>query len=140
VPFITIRAPDGVINMKRIDQFKKELVAEVLRIEGAPNNDKAKSIAILIFDEIKKEDWCIGGESKDHASYIVDLKVPSGVLDDDGKKEMVAEVHKIFSQFSSVTLNPMQAWVIITEVTDGNWGFGGNVFRLENINNYLISE
>jgi len=140
MPFITIKIPAAIINREKIDQFKKELVETVLQIEGAPNNVKSKSIAFLILNEVKQEDWCIGGEGQGQPGYIVELKLPSGVLDDAGKNEMVKEIYKIFSNFTATVIDPMQAWVIITEVTDGNWGFGEKIFKLEDIAEYVNSE
>jgi len=140
MPFITIKTPVGIINREMIDQFKKELVETVLRVEGAPSNVKSKSIAFLILNEVKGEDWCIGGEGQGQSGYIVELKLPSGVLDSSGKNEMVKEIHKIFSNFTTTAIDPMQAWVIITEVVDGNWGFGEKIFKLEDIAEYINSE
>jgi len=140
MPYIYVNVPRGMLDENEKTRLKKEITETVLRIEGAPDTQEAKSISFMIFNEIDEGGWSIGGKDTDAPRYIVNLSLPAGVLNDEGKNEMVTEIHKMFTTFPAFnhsSFNPMQAWVVINDVVDGNWGFAGKIFRLEDIAEFV---
>lgn len=137
MPLIQVNVPEGTLNEDQKDSLIRELTETVLRVEGAPDNRRSRSIAWAFLNEIKKGTWAIGGVSHNSLKYLVHLSVPAGSLNKTRKEQMAQEVYKTLANTSSDTLKPAEAWVIIHEIPDGNWSAGGRIFYLQNIARFV---
>jgi phenylpyruvate tautomerase PptA (4-oxalocrotonate tautomerase family) len=79
----------------------------------------------------------VAHERAQEPRYRVVVGVPEGTLGDEEKQGLVAEVtEQVVAADAAEDSQPqdsMRVWVIINEITDGNWGGAGRIFRLADI-------
>jgi phenylpyruvate tautomerase PptA (4-oxalocrotonate tautomerase family) len=115
-----------------------DLLAILLRWEGAPSTPQARSLAwafVHVVDEIR-----IGHATMARPLYRVAVRTPAGALDDARRAGLVAEVtdRVLAAEGSAPTAeNRFRVWVILDEVPDGAWGAEGRIWRLSDISSFV---
>src|SRR2546425_9728913 len=142
MPFVEFFPPRGSVVPDRRDAIASQLVAEVMRAEGAPDTPMARSISWLTWQEL--EGWWVGGERVDPVApprYVVRVSVPAGSLDDPKRLDMVQRVTAVLAGTEDdphrLEREPV-AWVHINEIPEGNWGARGRVVRFADIAAYVV--
>ena len=136
MPMIELTLEEGSLTDAAKADLVKELTAALLRWEGAPDNELARSIAWAYVDERPAGSINVGGRPADAPRYRIKLTIPEGALDDAAKSGMVDEATRLVLEAEGSAKDATAAfrvWVIVREVTDGNWGAAGQVFRLRDI-------
>ena len=139
MPMIELTLPQGALDKSAQDSLMHDLTFALLRWEGAPeDSDNAKAVSWGYVDERPRANVYQGGEpAPEHPTYRVKVTVPQGALDDAKKAGLVAEATKLVLEAEGADPNDpvalMRVWVIVREVTDGNWGGAGQIFRLRDI-------
>src|SRR6266508_4514956 len=85
-------APKGAVAASAREQITAELVAGVMRAEGARDPAAARGLCWLIWREIK--DWWVGAErvsASEPPRYVVRVGVPAGSFDSDGTRQAIIE-------------------------------------------------
>jgi phenylpyruvate tautomerase PptA (4-oxalocrotonate tautomerase family) len=132
MPMIDLTVPRGAFS----DEVKADLMAAlsrtVLKWEGT-GNKAAESIAWSFLHE--PELITVFGQPLTEPRYRIVVGIPQGLLDDEEKLGMVVEMTNQVLQAekngAEITRDDrLRVWVFIDEVTEGNWGGGGQIFRL----------
>jgi phenylpyruvate tautomerase PptA (4-oxalocrotonate tautomerase family) len=137
MPMIDLTVPRGTLSQGTKEELMGTLSRTLLRWEGAkPGDTNAESIAWTFLHE--PDLVTVAHEPTETPRYRVIVGVPDGTLGDEEKAGLVAEVTKEVLKAESPDKEPSLAdstrvWVIINEITDGNWGGAGRIFRLADI-------
>jgi phenylpyruvate tautomerase PptA (4-oxalocrotonate tautomerase family) len=143
MPFVELFAPKGALDSERGRVAARELVAEVMKAEGAPDTPAARSISWLVVNE--PDAWFVGGEPLGEGEpprYVVRVSVPAGSLDDAKRADMVDRVTRVLAgaeEHSDRLYREPVAWVHIHEVPEGNWGAAGRPVGLRDIVGFVTS-
>jgi phenylpyruvate tautomerase PptA (4-oxalocrotonate tautomerase family) len=110
------------------------LLATLLRWEGAPDTDAARSLAWAFTHAI--DDLRVAGDPDGGPHVRVGVTTPAGALDDTRRAGLVAEV-------TADVLNALglpngwdharRVWVQLHEIADGSWGAAGCIWRFPDI-------
>jgi phenylpyruvate tautomerase PptA (4-oxalocrotonate tautomerase family) len=137
MPMIDLTLPKGALSDEARKDLMESLTKTLLKWEGAkPDNQAAQSIAWTFLHEA--ELVTVGGRTAEKPRYRVFAGVPQGSIGDEEKQGLVAEVTEQVLRAESPGKEPApedatRVWVIVNEITDGNWGGFGRIFRLEDI-------
>ncbi|MBC6461990.1 tautomerase family protein [Actinomadura sp. HBU206391] len=137
MPMIDLTMPSGTFTGDSKAELMETLTRTLLKWEGAkPGNKAAESIAWTFLHESALV--TVAGRPTQQPRYRVVVGVPQGTLDGDAKAGLVAEVTEqiLRAEMNGQAPAPedsFRVWVIINEITDGNWGGGGRIFRLTDI-------
>lgn len=139
MPMIELTLPEGALPKDAQDKLMHDLTFALLRWEGAPeDSETAKEVSWGYVDERPSGNVYQGGEpAPERPTYRVQITVPEGALDDEKKSGLVAEATKLVLEAEGVDPNDsaalMRVWVLVREITDGNWGGAGQIYRLRDI-------
>ncbi|QKV90574.1 hypothetical protein HUT19_01320 [Streptomyces sp. NA02950] len=137
MPMIDLTVPNGTLSRDAKAQLMETLTRTLLKWEGArPGNEAAESIAWTFVHEPTLV--TVAGHPAERPRYRVVVGVPQATLDDNAKEGLVAEVTEQVLRAEKKGEDPApedasRVWVIINEITDGNWGGAGRIFRLTDI-------
>ena len=98
MPFVELFAPRGSLAEDRRTQIGEKLVAEVMRAEGAPDTEAARSISWLTITEI--DDWVVGGDRTtpgEPPRFVVKVSVPAGSMNEAKRTDIVERVTKVLA-------------------------------------------
>jgi phenylpyruvate tautomerase PptA (4-oxalocrotonate tautomerase family) len=140
MPMIEITYPEGTLAPETRERLVEQVSLTLLKWEGAPDNETARSLAWAYVDERPAGAINVGGRPPDEPRYRIRLTVPEGALDDERRAGLVAEVTEqvLAAEGSPNELqHAARVWVIISEVADGSWGAGGRIFRLRDIAEFI---
>jgi phenylpyruvate tautomerase PptA (4-oxalocrotonate tautomerase family) len=138
VPLIELFIPEGALEPDTRDRLVEDLTTTLLRWEGAPDNEVSRSISWGYVTEVAAGRQYVGGRPLNGGEprYRLKITVPAGALDDRRKAGLVEDATKLILAAEGGPDNEAAAfrvWVMIREVTDGNWGGAGRIFRLRDI-------
>lgn len=136
MPMIELTLPKDSLSKEKTAELVDRLTQTLLRWEGAPQGSKAAQEVswgyVNWVDEVN-----VGGRPANKPRYRIITTVPQGALrNDEVKNGLVAEVTRAVVEAEGSSEDPAAAarvWCIIKEVTDGNWGGDGRIFRLRDI-------
>jgi phenylpyruvate tautomerase PptA (4-oxalocrotonate tautomerase family) len=137
MPMIDLTLPKGTLPDEAKTELMEKLTRTLLKWEGAkPENDAAQSIAWTFLNEA--ELVTVAGKPAEEPRYRVYCGVPQGSIGNPEKQGLVEEVTRHVLEAESPGKDPAadaagRVWVIVNEITDGNWGGFGRIFRLEDI-------
>jgi len=134
MPLVQVFTPSGSVAPEVREEVSRELLAEVMRAEGAPYNEVAKTISWLLWHEVNA--WWVGDDRMAASSpprYLVRVEVPAGSMDSDARRADIvrratAVLAKSEDDPSRLEREPA-ALVLVDEVREGNWGALGQVVR-----------
>jgi phenylpyruvate tautomerase PptA (4-oxalocrotonate tautomerase family) len=132
MPMIDFTVPRGALSEEVKADLMAALSRTVLKWEGA-GNKAAESIAWSFLHEPALA--TVFGQPLTEPRYRLVVGIPQGLLDDEAKLGMVVEMTDQVLQAekngAEITRDDrLRVWVIINEVIEGNWGGGGQIFRL----------
>ena len=142
MPLFQIFVAKDTVDESRRAAITRELIAEVLEVEGAPDTPAARSINWVLWHEI--DEWWVGTDRVDASDapfYLVRVETPAASLEGESKRERIIE--RVTAVLAKTDDDPDRlsresvAWVLIDEVPEGNWGSRGHVIRYEDIKAYL---
>ncbi len=142
MPLVQVFTPKGSVSEASRQEISSRLVAEVMKAEGAPDNEAARSISWLLWHDV--EEWWVGPEPvprTDPPRYLVRVDVPAGSLDVEGKRSEIVE--RVTAVLAKSDQDPDRlarepaAWVLIDEVPEGNWGSHGRIVRYPEIEAFM---
>lgn len=137
MPMIDLTMPSGTLSADAKAKLMETLTRTLLKWEGAePGNEAAESIAWTFLHEPALV--TVAGHPAQQPRYRVVVGVPQATLDDEAKAGLVGEVTEQVLRAETGGQEPApedssRVWVIVNEITDGNWGGAGRIFRLADI-------
>ena len=139
MPQIELILPAGALDKLVQEDLMEKLTSTLLRWEGAPEDSEiAREIAWGYVDERPAERIYQGGKpSPERPLYRIKVTVPERALDDEKKAGVVADMTRHVLEAEGAAPDDdaaaMRVWVVIREVSDGNWGAAGRIFRIRDI-------
>lgn len=136
MPMIELTLEEGALAPDARAELVEGLTTALLRREGAPDSDFARSIAWTYVDERPAGSINVGGRPADAPRYRIKVTVPEGALDDEGRAGIVEDATRLVLEAEGAQDDraaAMRVWVLVREVKDGNWGAAGRIFRLRDI-------
>lgn len=122
-------------------QLAEEFTRAILIAEIGNDNPTARSLAHVIFQEINPQtSWFVAGKIQETAPtggyFIFDVVYPFGAADQAAKTQLHADINDIVARVLNVDgtfPNRGGDWVLIHEITEGNWGVSGRTVGINDI-------
>lgn len=143
MPMIDFTLPAGSFTPAVLDKLVSEMTSTLLGWEQVPVNDKGLGIAWVIVNEVPTGHLYVAGERAQKPYYRVMLRVPQGQLDDEHYAGVVRDVTKLIFDAEGgdhTEEDGIRVFVTLQEILDGNWGIGGNVAWIDDINRYVEAD
>lgn len=140
MPIIDLSLPQGQFNPQQKSELVEQLTRCLLNCDVTRDNPKAKTINWCYLHELPAEHIFIGGVAESRPHYRIDISIMQGAMSDDIKQQVVAEMTQVILEMEGEKMNPLNAsrvWVLIHEISDGNWGAAGHIYRLDDLMKYL---
>jgi len=130
MPLIELSLPTGALEPDARDALVAELTTLVLAYQQMPDTELTRSIAWTYVDE---RALYVGGQPATTPHVRVKLTVPQFSLDEELKEHLVDALTARVVQALGPAGDKRHVWVLIDEVTDGNWAGDGRVFHFRDI-------
>ena len=140
MPIMDVRYPAGSLDKAAKAALAQRLTDVLIRMEGGANTRQGRAFAWVLFTEFAEDDFWVGGRTDNEfvaapGKFLVHVTIPEGYMNAPHKSEVHAWVT---SAIVDVTRAQDRAagdsvLVVIDEVTEGNWGAGGNTISLDAI-------
>lgn len=128
MPLIQLTVPAGALTAEGRESVQRELVATLLRWEGAPDTEFFRAQAWAYLHELPAGAQVTGAD--DTPRFRVDATVPQGAMSERRKAGLVKEATAVVLAAAGLTEDDtLRVWVLIHEQAEGTWGAGGNVIR-----------
>ncbi|HEY0234376.1 MAG TPA: tautomerase family protein [Afipia sp.] len=134
-----VRYMAGDLDKASKADLAKRLTDVLIRMEGGANTHGGRAFASVLFSELPKGDWWVGGVADDSfvsapGRFLVNVTIPEGYMNADHKSEVHAWVNEaILAATHADKATGSSILVVINEVTEGNWGNAGHPISLESI-------
>src|SRR3954466_6373154 len=141
MPMIDLSLPRGALDDGAIQSLVDDLLAALLRWEGAPANERSRSLAWAFVHVVDRLTVASSPSGKPH--YRVQVATPQGALDAERRAGMIAEATEIVLRAEgspSTPENAFRVWVILSEVAEGSWGAEGRVWRFQDIAGFVLGD
>lgn len=123
------------------EQLAEEFTHAILMAEIGNDNPTARSLAHVIFQAIDPQtSWFVGGKIQETAPqggyFIFDVVYPFGAADQAAKTQLHRDINDIIARVLNVDgtfPNRAGDWVLIHEITEGNWGVSGQTVGIKDI-------
>ncbi|MBW4521036.1 MAG: hypothetical protein KME16_15215 [Scytolyngbya sp. HA4215-MV1] len=141
MPLLRVTHQTDAFTETQKAQLAEEFTHAILVAEIGNDNPTARSLAHVIFQEIDlKTSWFVGGKLQETAPqggyFIFDVVYPFGAADQAAKTQLHQDINDIVARVLNVDgtfPNRAGDWVLIHEITEGNWGVSGQTMRIKDI-------
>ncbi len=141
MPMLDIHIPEGALTTEVEDLLIAALTDVMLIHEGTdPTNTEARSITWVWVHRPARV--FVAGHMTDRPRYKLVPQLPEGQYDDQRRATMIAAVTEAVldaEEQMGRTRDPYIVWVFPTEVPEGTWGGGGEVFGLADIASLVLN-
>ena len=141
MPMIDLTLPEGALDADTTARLVDDLLAALLRWEGAPDNERSKSLAWAFVNVAEVVSVASSPSGLPH--YRIAVTTPQGALDDARRAGLVAEVTELVLGAEGTPSSPEDAfrvWVLLGEVAEGSWGAAGRIWRLRDIAGFVLDD
>jgi phenylpyruvate tautomerase PptA (4-oxalocrotonate tautomerase family) len=141
MPIMDVRYPAGRLDRTTKALMAKKLTDILIKMEGDANTRGGRAFATVLFTEIAKNDWWVGGHADDEfvsasGKFLVHVTIPEGYMNTAHKTEVHVWVTAAILEATGTKPEGdagSSIQVILDEVPEGNWGAGGKTISLESI-------
>lgn len=145
MPLLRVTYQRGAFTNEQKAQLAEEFTHAILIGEQGVDNDAARSVAYVIFDEIDaKTSWFTAGKIEDTlptgGRFIFDITYPYGAANQAVKTQLHKDINDIVARVLGVDGTfPKRVgdWVLIHEITEGNWGVSGQTVSVRDIHQVM---
>jgi phenylpyruvate tautomerase PptA (4-oxalocrotonate tautomerase family) len=130
MPLIELSLPPGALAPDARDALVADLTSLVLAYQQMPDNEITRSIAWAYVDE---RALYVGGRPARSPHVRVKVTVPQFALDHELKEHLVDALTARVVEALGPAGDKRHVWVLLDEVTDGNWGGAGRVYHFRDI-------
>lgn len=131
MPLVELKLRDGRLEDAAIERLTTELSRAAIEAEGS-DLERAGSLTWTLVDTYADEDWRVGGSPAAWPTYLVRANLVGGLVTDADKERFVERANEAIGDVDP-DYDPAAAWVVVTELADGNWGAGGSVLGSEGL-------
>lgn len=141
MPLLRVTHQAGAITQDQKEQLATELASVLLVAEIGNDNPTARSLEHIIFQEIDaKTSWFVGGQLQGSVPtggyFIFDVVYPFGAAPQAAKTQLHKDINDAVARVLGVDgafPNRAGDWVLINEITEGNWGVSGATVGIHDI-------
>ena len=134
MPMLELTYPKGSLTPDAREELLEALATNMLAAEKAPDTEFFRSITWVYANEIDPDAIAVGGRPGGEPRFRVQVTVPEGALSDRRKGILVDSFNQAVLQATGLPESEgLRVWTIINEVTDGNWGAGGQQIRYKQL-------
>jgi phenylpyruvate tautomerase PptA (4-oxalocrotonate tautomerase family) len=141
MPVLQIYFPAGLLIDERKAALAQRLTDVLLTMEGGAKTDGGRAFATVLFTEVPKSDWWVGGSTDSTyvappGKFLVRVTVPEGYMNSRHKSDVHSAVNAAICDVVGDGSPHQDAHqganvlVIIDEVPEGNWGARGQTISL----------
>ena len=141
MPMIDITLRKDSLDAATTTRLADDLLATLLRWEGAPNNDAARSLAWAFVNAV--DDLRVANSPSGKPHFRIAVTTPQGALDDTRRAGLVAEVTELVLLAAGEPNTPENAfrvWVQLHEIDEGSWGAAGTIWHFSDIINFVSDQ
>jgi phenylpyruvate tautomerase PptA (4-oxalocrotonate tautomerase family) len=143
VPVFELTYPEGALEPDARVQLMDDLTTALLRAERAPETQFFRDITWSYVHELPEGSVLAAGRPVDgRPTFKLDVTTPEGALSDRRRAELVGEATRLIREAAGIAEDDtlQRVWVLMHEVTDGQWGAGGQVIRFQNLRDIAQAE
>jgi phenylpyruvate tautomerase PptA (4-oxalocrotonate tautomerase family) len=143
VPVFELTYPEGALEPDVRAQLMDDLTTALLHAERAPETQFFRDITWSYVHELPAASVLAAGRPVDQRpTFKLDVTTPEGALSDRRRAELVGEATKLIREAAGIAEDDtmQRVWVLMHEVTDGQWGAGGEVIRFEKLRELARAE
>ncbi|MDI7865137.1 tautomerase family protein [Rhizobiaceae bacterium n13] len=139
MPIMNVHYVAGHIDDGAKADLATRLTEVLIKMEGGANTHGGRAFAWVIFTEIARTDFWVGGARDDTfiatpGPFLVHVTIPEGYMNAGHKSEVHAWVNDaILATLHARDAHKSSILVVIDEVPEGNWGAAGQTISLESI-------
>ena len=142
MPVFELTYPEGALEPDVRAQLMDDLTTALLRAERAPETQFFRDITWSYVHELPAGSVLAAGPVDQRPTFKLDVTTPEGALSDRRRAELVGEATKLIRDAAGIAEDDalQRVWVLMHEVTDGQWGAGGQVIRFEKLRELARAE
>jgi phenylpyruvate tautomerase PptA (4-oxalocrotonate tautomerase family) len=143
VPVFELTYPEGALEPDARAQLLDDLTTALLRAERAPETQFFRDITWSYVHELPAGSVLAAGRPVGRRpTFKLDVTTPEGALSDRRRAELVDAATKLIREAAGIAEDDtlQRVWVLMHEVTDGQWGAGGEVIRFEKLRELARAE
>ncbi|MBT4521424.1 MAG: hypothetical protein HOC23_15605 [Halieaceae bacterium] len=134
MPLVTVIAPNRSLDSSAQRALMSRVSNAVLKAERAPIEDEgAQSLVWAYYHEMNENAIYVGSENLDKPPFRVSITTPEGALTAETRQELVADIGEIVDDIVGPYEDRLNHWVMLTELDEGSWAGGGQIFPLAGI-------
>ena len=141
MPLLRVTHQRGAFTNEQKAQLAEELTHAIIVAEVGSDNPASRSVAYVLFEEIDpKSSWFVGGKLEDRSPqggrFIFDVFYPIGAANQEQKTQLHKDINESVAKVLGVDGTfPLRGgdWVFIHELTEGNWGVGGQTIGVADV-------
>jgi phenylpyruvate tautomerase PptA (4-oxalocrotonate tautomerase family) len=140
MPIINVSYGAGDLNEASKAGLAKKLTDVMIRMEGGANTKGGRAFAWVLFNELARGDWWVGGESGNGyisppGRFLIRVSIPEGYMNAQHKGEVQAWVTEACLAVTEASGEDVghSIQVIIDEISEGHWAAAGRTISLANI-------
>jgi len=134
---IRVCTEPGRLNDGVRGDLAEALTAATLAVEVGADTDAVRPGIMVLFDEMPKDRWAVGGKFDDTYSapggrILITLDAMEGVWTEARRKDLIERYSQAAANAVGSDTPIASCWVIIREIRDGSWGAMGTAVKIEN--------
>jgi len=134
MPLIQVTAPHNSLDKSNQDALMSRLSNAVLTAERAPIDDAgAQSLVRDYYHEMNYDTVYVGGKNPDIAPIRIAITTPEGALTEETRHTLAKDIGEIVDEIVGPFEGRLNHWVMLTELAEGSWAGGGQIFPLTGI-------
>jgi phenylpyruvate tautomerase PptA (4-oxalocrotonate tautomerase family) len=138
---LQVSYPAGALDAVTKPALAARLTNALLTMEGGARTPGGLAFATVLFSEVPREDWLVGGRTDDThvhrpGKFLVRVTIPEGYMSQAHKSDVHAMVNHAFLEvLGGGTSSSAGGSILVTieEVTEGDWGCAGRTISLASI-------
>jgi phenylpyruvate tautomerase PptA (4-oxalocrotonate tautomerase family) len=143
MPMIDLTFVRGSLNDQALGLLTDELVAVLLRAEGAPDTPFLRDNTLVYLHALDPAAQSVGGRGAGAPRFRVEMTVFEGALSQDRKERLAADVHAAVCAAAGIEPDGERAlhvWTLIHEIPEGNWAGGGKVIYYRQVKGLVVDD
>jgi phenylpyruvate tautomerase PptA (4-oxalocrotonate tautomerase family) len=143
MPMIDLTFVRGSLNDQALGLLTDELVAVLLRAEGAPDTPFLRDNTLVYLHALDPAAQSVGGRGAGAPRFRVEMTVFEGALSQDRKERLAADVHAAVCAAAGIEPEgerSLHVWTLIHEIPEGNWAGGGKVIYYRQVKGLVADD
>ena len=134
MPLIQVTAVEGSVSDPNRQTLMSRISDAVLEAENAsPDFEGAQALVWAYFNERPANSVFVGGNNIDQPPLVIEVTAPEGAIPLSNKEKMVSVIGTIVDDAVGQYEGRLNHWIILRELTEGNWSGSGQIFPLATI-------